>query len=64
MLIKDFHSLWIFALLPFVGSMLALYRMDRFAQHYAREIFIQFLELPNKDEKKEEPKKFLIELSK
>ncbi len=33
-------------LLMLVGAAIALYRMHRFAVHYARELFIQFLQLP------------------
>jgi hypothetical protein len=28
-----------------IGAVLALYRMHRFAHHYARELFVQFLQL-------------------
>ncbi|ABM57331.1 hypothetical protein [Verminephrobacter eiseniae] len=31
-----------------VGTGLALYRMHRFARHYARELFVQFLQLPER----------------
>lgn len=48
---------WRLVVCVLVGAALALYRMHRFARHYARELFIQFLELParesNKDKKSE-----------
>lgn len=36
-------SHWKMALIVFVGAVIALFRMHRFAKHYARELFIQFL---------------------
>ncbi|MDD1779201.1 MAG: hypothetical protein LUQ65_13625, partial [Candidatus Helarchaeota archaeon] len=37
---------WIIALLLFIGSLIAIYRMYRYGRYYAREIFIEFLQLP------------------
>jgi hypothetical protein len=37
---------WSAALAALVGAGVALYRMHRFAKHYARELFVQFLQLP------------------
>lgn len=34
------------AVVAFLAGCLALYRMHRFARHYARELFVQFLQLP------------------
>lgn len=31
-----------------IFALLALYRMDRFGRHYARELFVQYLNLPEK----------------
>lgn len=36
-----------------VAAALATYRMHRFARHYARELFVQFLQLPAKESNKE-----------
>lgn len=36
-----------------IAEGLALYRMHRFARHYARELFIQFLQLPEREKQKE-----------
>lgn len=36
-----------------VAMALATYRMHRFARHYAREVFVQFLQLPARDLNKE-----------
>lgn len=44
-LMRDLHS-WKFALAVLGGFLLTLYRMHRFGQHYARELFVQFLQLP------------------
>jgi len=38
---------WKISLMIFGGTWIALYRMHRFAKHYARELFVQFLQLPN-----------------
>lgn len=43
---------------PIVGGVAAalvsaIYRMHRFARHYARELFIQFLQLPERENQKE-----------
>jgi len=35
---------------------MAFYRMDRFARHYARELFVQFLQLPEREIHKEKNK--------
>lgn len=40
------------AAVGFVVGCLALYRMHRFARHYARELFVQFLQLPVTDSTK------------
>jgi len=37
---------WPIGLLTVVGIALALYRMHNFGKHYARELFVQFLQLP------------------
>jgi hypothetical protein len=39
-------SLWAVALLLVAGAGIAMYRMHRFGVHYARELFVQFLQLP------------------
>jgi hypothetical protein len=44
-LLNVIHN-WIIALLLFIVSLLALYRMYRFGKYYARELFIEFLQLP------------------
>jgi len=44
---------WRLVVCVLVGAALALYRMHRFARHYARELFIQFLELPARESNKE-----------
>jgi hypothetical protein len=36
-----------------VAAALAIYRMHRFARHYARELFVQFLQLPARESNKE-----------
>lgn len=36
-----------------VAVILAIYRMHRFARHYARELFVQFLQLPAREPSKE-----------
>jgi len=43
-----FNSLcsWKTVFLLLVGASIAVYRMDRFGKHYARELFIQFLQMP------------------
>jgi len=41
------QCLWKISLIIFAGACIALYRMHRFAKHYARELFVQFLQLPN-----------------
>jgi len=38
---------WKVAFLLLVGASIAVYRMDRFGKHYARELFVQFLQMPN-----------------
>jgi hypothetical protein len=46
---------WPYALGLAIAAALALFRMHRFGRHYARELFVQFLQLPmpeNADEKK------------
>ncbi len=44
---------WRLVVCVLVGAALALYRMHRFARHYGRELFIQFLELPARESNKE-----------
>lgn len=44
---------WTFVGLVATAAGLALYRMHRFARHYARELFVQFLQLPAQDTNKE-----------
>jgi hypothetical protein len=44
---------WRVTVCVLVGTGLALYRMHRFARHYARELFIQFLQLPEREIDKE-----------
>jgi hypothetical protein len=36
-----------------VALILAIFRMHRFARHYARELFVQFLQLPERENQKE-----------
>lgn len=44
-LIKS-QSNWVAASLLVVGALLGALRMHRFGKHYARELFVQFLQLP------------------
>ena len=44
---------WRVAICILIAEGLALYRMHRFARHYARELFIQFLQLPEREKQKE-----------
>lgn len=44
---------WRLVVCVLVGAALALYRMHRFAHHYARELFVQFLQLPEREIDKE-----------
>ena len=44
---------WRLVVCVLVGAGLALYRMHRFARHYARELFVQFLQLPERESDKE-----------
>jgi hypothetical protein len=44
---------WRVVVCVLVGAGLALYRMHRFARHYARELFVQFLQLPERENGKE-----------
>jgi len=47
---------WKAELILMVGVILALYRMHRFGVHYARELFVQFVQLPGRDATKENRK--------
>lgn len=47
---------WAFAGGAGVAAALALYRMHRFARHYARELFVQFLQLPARESNNKEKK--------
>ncbi|MBL8809844.1 MAG: hypothetical protein JNM43_06665, partial [Planctomycetaceae bacterium] len=40
------RSNWPYSVGLLLGAIAALYRMHRFARHYARELFVQFLQLP------------------
>ena len=42
----DDYLNWPYALGLSVAALVALYRMHRFGRHYARELFVQFLQLP------------------
>jgi hypothetical protein len=42
----DSYLNWPYALGLSVAALAALYRMHRFGRHYARELFVQFLQLP------------------
>lgn len=44
---------WRVAICVLIAEGLALYRMHRFARHYARELFVQFLQLPERENQKE-----------
>jgi len=44
---------WRVAICILIAEGLALYRMHRFARHYARELFVQFLQLPARENQKE-----------
>lgn len=44
---------WMFAVGVTAALALAIYRMHRFARHYAREVFVQFLQLPAREFNKE-----------
>lgn len=44
---------WRVVVCVLVGAGLALYRMHRFARHYARELFVQFLQMPERESDKE-----------
>lgn len=44
---------WRVAICILIAEGLALYRMHRFARHYARELFVQFLQLPERENQKE-----------
>jgi len=44
---------WLLAVCILIGTFLAFYRMDLFARHYARELFVQFLQLPEQGNNKE-----------
>ncbi len=44
---------WRVATCILIAEGLALYRMHRFARHYARELFVQFLQLPEREKQKE-----------
>lgn len=44
---------WMFAGGVTAAFALAIYRMHRFARHYAREVFVQFLQLPAREFNKE-----------
>lgn len=45
-LVTQGWPLWTVAVLLLVGAGIAMYRMHRFGVHYARELFVQFLQLP------------------
>ncbi len=42
----DDYTKWPYAVGLAIASLAALYRMHRFGRHYARELFVQFLQLP------------------
>jgi hypothetical protein len=44
-IIADYRN-WHYALGIFLAAVAAVYRMHRFARHYARELLVQFLQLP------------------
>lgn len=44
---------WRLVVCVLVGAGLALYRMHRFSRHYARELFVQFLQLSERESDKE-----------
>ena len=44
---------WHVVICILIAEGLALYRMHRFARHYARELFVQFLQLPERENQKE-----------
>ncbi|MEW6530449.1 MAG: hypothetical protein AB1473_06405 [Thermodesulfobacteriota bacterium] len=48
--ISQWPNIW-WPLLLLALSLVALYRMHRFGTHYARELFVQFLQLPPKNSK-------------
>ena len=45
-LVAQGWSSWMAVVLLVVGAAIATYRMHRFGVHYARELFVQFLQLP------------------
>lgn len=45
-LLTDDRSNWPYAIGLAAAALAALYRMHRFGRHYARELFVQFLQLP------------------
>lgn len=44
---------WRVAICILIAEGMTLYRMHRFARHYARELFVQFLQLPERENQKE-----------
>lgn len=46
LLLFDDHTNWPYAIGLAAAALAALYRMHRFGRHYARELFVQFLQLP------------------
>jgi hypothetical protein len=51
--VQDNHDLVVLATVACTGLILATYRMHRFGQHYARELFVQFLHLSKHQTKKQ-----------
>jgi hypothetical protein len=51
---------WRIVVCVLIGTGLALYRMHRFARHYARELFVQFLQLPERENDKEKSLTLLL----
>jgi hypothetical protein len=46
LLVENGLTYWKISLLLVTGIAIAVFRMDRFGKYYAREVFIQFLQLP------------------